>query len=272
MKVLATLFALALGHRMNTINPTNDLSPSRNDHETFMSKEVGQGRLTSWSGQENIAIVQVRRLGGAFFHFPYWEIVKGVNKGQSVEGKPVSLTWKSWNNPLAKARNSVREGDRKGKTVNRVHYNQLRRKHGRARAFITTPGKRSETYYTMSLLGWFGSTREKSETGHFKNGRTNMYNMGVGKCNGKFTNSDCKGRLYTAKAFNFGYKIHVFKGEKLVGEAEMFDTQTNLIDKYIIGEKRRYDATLQAGQDNLALSEFMVFIADIERFVLWASR
>lgn len=266
MKLLATLFALALGHRMNSVGPENDRSNLLSGHEAFMKAEVGAGKMTSWTGASSISVVKVRRLGG-FARAPYWEIYKGNNNGASLEGKPASFTWKSWFNPIAKSRNSVREGDKHGNTINRIHYNQLRRLNARARAFITTPGKRSETFYTMSLLGQLGKWKETSQTGHHFNGRTSRYNMGVGKCSGSWSGSTCKGRLYTGKAFNFGYKIHIFKGEKLVASAELADTKGTLIDKYIIGEKKRFEVNIEAGQDNMAVAEFVGFIADLEEYV-----
>merc|ERR1719498_1109603 len=112
---------------------------------------------------------------------------------------------------------------------------------------------------------------EKKQTGTHRNGRTNLYNMGVGKCSGNMkAGGACKGRLYTAKAFNFGYKIQVFKGDDMVAEAEVADTERNFADKYILGEKKRFDVTIKPGQDNMAVTEFIGFIADIEEYSVFS--
>lgn len=270
MKFLATLFVAALGHRVNSVYPVNTESELLKDHESFMKAPAGSGHMTSWTGETTMSIVKVRRLGG-FMRFPYWEMYKGTTKSTNLEGMEQQFTWKSWFNPYARSRSSVRQGDKHGPTINRVHFNQLRRKHARARAFITKAGDRSKTFYTMSLLGkrLGGKSKESKDTGAHFNTRTNAYNMAVGKCNGKLTETKtCKGRLYTAKAFNYGYQIQVFKDQNVVAEATLADTPMNMVDKYLIGEKKRFDVTIKAGQDNMAVAEFLAFIADLEENLL----
>jgi hypothetical protein len=272
MRLIATLFAAALGHRINTAGPTNVQSDLLKDHDQFLTAQVGSGRMTSWTGETTLSIVKVRRLGG-FMRWPYWEMYKGTTKSTNLEGMEQQFTWKSWFNPVAKARNSVRQGNKDGPTVNRVHYNQLRRKNARVRAFITEAGNRGKTYYTMSLLGKYlgGKSRETGETGHHFNKRTNAYNMGVGKCSGNLASTKaCKGRLYTAKAFNGAYSVQVFKGDDMVAESTLADSKLSTADRYIIGEKKRFDVKINSGQDNLAVAEFLAFIVDIEEYIMLA--
>lgn len=270
MKLLAALFAVALGNRMNVSihGPTNELSTLRSSYDTFMQAPVGSGRMTSWTGPATFSIQKKRRIHGAILHSPYWEIFKGDD---------LAFTWKSWYNPVANARRSVREGDKTGKTVNRVHYNQVRRLRARARAFMTTPGNRGQTYYTMSLLGWFGKHKENSEEWLFKV-RENQYNLAVGKCSGSLTiNNKCKGQLYTAKAYNFGYEIKVMKGDQEVAVAKLADQPAGglgkqIVDNLILGEKKKYDVTVQSGQDNMAIAEFIGFMVDLEEYGLFLLR
>jgi len=273
MRFIATLFAVALGHRINTAgNPTNVQSDLLANHDQFLTTQVGSGRMTSWTGETTLSIVKVRRLGG-FMRIPYWEMYKGTTKSTNLEGMEQQFTWKSWFNPVARARNSVRQGNKNGPTVNRVHYNQLRRKHARVRAFITEAGNRGKTYYTMSLLGKYlgGKSRESGETGHHFNKRTNAYNMGVGKCSGNMAiTKACKGRLYTAKAFNGAYSVQVFKGDTMVAEATLADSKLSTADRYILGEKKRFDVKINSGQDNMAVAEFLAFIVDIEEYAMLA--
>lgn len=281
MKLFAALFATALGSRVDISahvadRPVNELSSMRTAYDTFMSSPAGSGRMTAWTGDATAAIVKTRRIHAYIAHSPNWEIHKGVTPSTDLEGQQPSFYWKSWFNPIANARRSVREGGKDGPTVNRIHYNQIRRARALVRAFITTPNNRGQTYYTMSRLGTKrflsnGGMTEKKDTDHYRNGRTNLYNMGVGKCSGNMKKAGaCKGRLYTAKAFNFGYKIHVFKGDDLVAEAEVADSDRNFADKYILGEKKRFDVKIKPGQDNMAVTEFIGFIADIEEYAVFS--
>lgn len=279
MKFLATLFAVAFGHRINSDavaslsdNPKSALLKS---HEDFMDQAVGSGRMTSWTGDSTLAFVKIRRWGGAFARDPCWELYKDASRAKNLANTDLQDTksdffWQSWLNPFANSHRSIREGgDKKGPTINRIHYNQFRRKNARMRAFITTPKNRRETFYTMSSLGWFGKRKETKETGHHFNVRSNKYNMGVGKCSGNMKETKrCKGRLYTGKAFNFGYQIQVFKKDKIVAEATLADTPTGFKDKFFIGEKKRYDVKISAGQDNMGVVEFVGFIADLEEHIL----
>lgn len=276
MKLFVALFATALGSRVDisahAAGPTNELSSLRSDYDTFMQSPAGSGRMTSWTGDSTAAIVKTRRIHALIGHSPNWEVHKGATTSTVLAGMQPTFYWKSWFNPIANARRSVREGGKEGPTVNRIHYNQIRRARALVRAFITTPGNRKQTYYTMSRLGSKrhlsnGVMTEKKQTGTYRNGRTNLYNMGVGKCSGNMkTHGSCKGRLYTAKAFNFGYKIQVFKGDDMVAESEVADSDRSFADKYILGEKKRYDVKIKPGQDNMAVTEFIGFIADLEEW------
>jgi len=280
MKLFAALFATTLGSRVDinahVAGPTNELSSLRSDYDTFMQSPAGSGGMTAWTGDATAALVKTRRIHGVIAHSPNWEIHKGATTSTDLQGMKSTFYWKSWFNPIANARRSVREGGKEGPTVNRIHYNQIRRARALVLAFITTPGNRKQTYYTMSRLGTkrtlsIGKHTETKQTGVHQNGRTNLYNMGVGKCSGNMKSSNsCKGRLYTAKAFNFGYKIHIFKGDELVAEAEVADSKRNFVDKYILGEKKRFDVKIKPGQDNMAVTEFVGFIADIEEYAVFS--
>jgi len=266
MKLLLALFSVVASHRMNTLQAAdgvNDLAVGRfalANFEDFMQDE--SATMTKWTGETTLTFEKRRKFG----RIPWYNIHEGA--GKSKGDRPM-MTWKSWFNPYANARRSVRNAE--GQTINRVHSNQFRRAKARMRSFITKPGRRSQTFYTMSWLGSMlgGKHAEKAQTGHhFPTRRTNAYNMGKGKCSGSMKNKRCKGRLYTAKAFNGGYEIVVYKGQTVVATAKMMDLPTTLMDKYILGEKTHYAVKIEAGQDNLAITEFMTWISETETFAL----
>lgn len=277
MKLLAALCAVALGSRVdvNVHGPGNEESNLRLSYDTFMGAKLGEGKMTPWTGAESFTVLKRRRINAAIGMPPYWEIHKGASPKSELDKDKSDFTWKSWWNPLAPmgARRSVRQGTKKGPTVNRIHYNQLRRLRARVRAFVVNPGNRGQTYYTMSLLGWFGKIKDTEKELFFKQ-RIHFYNMGVGKCSGSFkVNQKCKGQLYQARAYNFGYEVKIFKNDKEVASAVLEDSAPGsygkqYIDNYWIGEKKRYNVKVEAGQDNMAVAEFIGFIVDLEEYSL----
>jgi len=85
---------------------------------------------------------------------------------------------------------------------------------------------------------------------------------------GNSTGRDAKDGFTQQKTFNFGYKIEVYRGKDLVAMAEVADNKRKFTDKFILSEKFRMDVTIKPGQDNLAVSEFVGFIADLEQAAL----
>jgi len=267
MKLLLALCSVVASHRTNTletIGPVNQLAAGRfalTNFDNFMQDE--SATMTKWTGETTLTFEKRRKIG----LIPWYNIHEGAGK---TKGDRPLMTWKSWFNPYANARRSVRNVE--GQTINRVHSDQLRLStRARHRSYITTPGKRSQTFYTMSWLGskMLGKHKEKKETGHhFPRGRTTAYNMGKGMCRGNFQNKRCKGRLYTAKSFSSGYEIVVYKGQTAVATAKMMDLPMTFKDKYLLGEKVHYAVKIEDGQDNLAITEFMTWIREVEE---WAA-
>lgn len=265
MKLLLALFSVVASHRTNTletIGPVNQLAAGRfalTNFDNFMQDE--SATMTKWTGETTLTFEKRRKFG----MIPWYNIHEGA--GKSKGDRPM-MTWKSWFNPYANSRRSVRNAE--GQTINRVHSDQIRLStRARMRSFITMPGKRSQTFYTMSWLGsmMLGKHKEKKETGlHFPKGRTTAYHMGKGMCRGNMKNKRCKGRLYTGKAFSRGYEIVVFKGQTAVATAKMMDLPMTKTDKYLLGEKVHYAVKIEAGQDNLAITEFMTWIRETEEF------
>lgn len=265
MKLLFTLVSAVMARRVD-INAhhtnTNPVATGRFVLTDFDQFVTDGGRMTSWTGATTITIEHRRKL----FLTPWFNIHEGTNKSK---GDEPMVTYKSWWNPIANSRRSIR--NKEGQTINRIHFNQWRRAKARMRAFLTTPGTRKETYYTVSYLGkkLGGQKKETVETGHkFNKFRTNAYNMAKGKCNGKMDNVGCKGRVYTAVAWNHGYKFEVFKGDTIVALAELNkDYLEQKRSKWLIGEKKHWTVKIEDGQDNLALTEFITYISEMEAYL-----
>lgn len=248
---------------------TNELSEKMrlNNFNDFKAKDGST--MTSWTGTDKVSIIKRRKYLGMIN--PWWSIHKGhVTLDETKEAEPTAmLTYKSWFNPFTpQPRRSVRDAD--GKTVNRVHFNQLRRWHARVRAHITTPGDRMETWYTMSKLGFFGKYRGKKK--EFKwlkawlNTRANIFTLTKGQCTGTTTNSRCRGTVYVAVSENRGHKITLFTPDGTeVAQSQHRLSAMGFIEWIFIGEKNHFDLTIsKGGQDNLALTEFVTWIVDLE--------
>jgi len=267
MKLLLALCATAVARRADIaqhVSGVNKLAQGKFGLTAFETFQDGEETMTSWTGGTTLTLESRRKIALN----PWYNIHEGEGKGK--EDEPM-LTLRSWFNPYANARRSIR--NQAGETVNRVHFNQWRRAKARMRAFLTTPGKRSETYYTMSWLGkWLGGQgKETKETGQkYNKGRSQAYNMAKGKCNGKLVNPKCKGRVYSGISWNMGSKTEIKKDGQVVAVATLEDRYTGQ-DGYwtdrLIGEKKHYTLKIEDGQDNLAITEFVLFIQEIEHFL-----
>jgi hypothetical protein len=268
MKLLiCTIASLVLGHRVHdveSIGPLNQLATGGMallPHESFMNTKGST--MTKWTGPVKLEIEERRKLV-KYRQFNIFDVSSGARQ-------QVVAHWKTHFNPYANERRSIR--DVEGNTINRIHTNYFRRLRSRVRSFLTTPGRRQETFYTFNWRGWFGKLWDQKNVGTYKNVHTNIFSAGKGMCVGTFTNKRCQGHAMTAKSYNMGYKIEFFLGEgktNKVATAELADAHPgagiqNLVDKYLIGEKRIMTLEITSPNvDNLMIAEFAAWIMQYE--------
>jgi len=268
MKLLiCTIASLVLGRRVHdveSIGPLNQLATGGMallPHESFMNTKGST--MTKWTGPVKLEIEERRKLV-KYRQFNIFDVSSGARQ-------QVVAHWKTHFNPYANERRSIR--DVEGNTINRIHTNYFRRLRSRVRSFLTTPGRRQETFYTFNWRGWFGKLWDNKNVGTYKNVHTNIFSAGKGMCVGTYTNKRCQGHAMTAKSYNMGYKIEFFLGEgktNKVATAELADAHPGeeisyLVDKYLRGEKRIMTLEITSPNvDNLMIAEFAAWIMQYE--------